>query len=451
MKSIIAQFIIFGITIVSLQACGSKTNIISTSESPVINSPVIQTGDLALASTNAFLDPNGTYRVVGLVVNNSNLTISAIELSIEIKDDAGNSILKDENGSSISSAIFNPLLNTISPGEASPFVYYFDLVNGTPANYKVAISGKQPGNSNRADLGWEKVQVVDNGSGWIYLTGKLVNFGTQWAHINGLSGAVLDDSNNILSADWTRTFSTELAPAGDASGRDCTPFAINFPSPSGSTQWKLYWDADATDSANDFPLLVAVSNLYFDQFGSVHLIGWITNNSNQALDSLVIASLDSEDGTVLDSGYAFIPVPMKPGSSVPFSVSSFGNVNNNSEQANLVKSASAQVDPWFTTPSMLEIVDLPISGETIEKTGATWIVNGSVPNTSGKDLSGATVVIMLKDPQNSLVAMEYTTISPIGDSIVTGETLPYSVSIFLDPTTDPTGFSTATMAFGYVR
>jgi hypothetical protein len=451
MKPRIALFIVIWITALSLQACGKISSPIPSSLSPTINTPVSQTGDLTITSLNAFLDPNGTYRIVGLVTNNSNTIISAIELSVEIKDEAGNSILRDENSGTISTAIFNPLLNTISPGESSPFIYYYDMTNGTPASYDVKITSKQIGNANRADLRWERVKMEDNGSGWIYLTGELVNNGNQWAHINGLAGAVMDDSNQLISTDWTSTFTTELAPSGDKGGRDSTPFEINFPSPGGSTQWKLFWDADATESVTDYPVVVQVSNLYFDQYGSVHVIGWLTNNSDQTLDSLVLAGINAGDGTVLDSSYAFTPIPMKPGTSVPFSLSAFENINNNSKQAALVITATAQADPWFTTPTLSEIVDLPTSGETVQKSGATWSINGNVPNTSGKDLSGATVVIMVMDTQNKLVAMEYSTISPVGESIVTGETLPYSVTVSLDATADATNFTTNTLVVGYVK
>jgi hypothetical protein len=451
MKNKIALLTIIVVAALALQSCGSKSSPLKTTEFPSINTPVSQSGELVISNTNAFIDPNGSYRVVGLVANNSNTTVNSIELTIEIKDEVGNSLLKDENGSSTASAIFNPLLNTISTGEASPFEYFYDTTNGMPAAYNVTITGKQEGNAKRADLKWDKVQLLDNGSGWITLTGELVNMGTQWAHINGLAGALLDDANNLLSADWTSTFTTELAPNGDSKSRDRTPFAITLPGQSGATQWKLYWDVDATDNLTDYQVDVIISNFYFDQYGSAHLIGWITNNSNQVLDSLVIAGIKSEDGTVLDSGYAFSPVPMKPGSSVAFSVSSFDNINNNSNQAALVKTATAQTDPWFTTPSTSVIVELPTSGETIQKSGATWSINGSVPNTSGKDLSGATVMILVIDLQNKLVAMEYTTITPVGDSIVTGETLPYSVSISLDATADPTGFTTNTLVIGYVK
>jgi hypothetical protein len=292
---------------------------------------------------------------------------------------------------------------------------------------------------------------MDNGSGWFFLTGKLVNTGNQWVHINALAGAVLDDSNHLLSTNWTSTYAAELAPAGDALGRDRTPFEISFPNPGGATQWRLYQDVNLAENVTDYSMDVKVSNVYLDQYGLVHLVGWITNNSSQSLDSMVVAGLYSTDGTVLDSSYAFVPVPIKPGTTAPFSISSFGSVSYNSDQASLVSATTAQFDTWFTTPITNEFIDLTVTGETIQKDGATWTFSGSVTNNSGKNLSGAMVVVMIMDPQNKLIAMEYTSIFPAGDAIAAGEINPYSVPVYLDPNVDATGFTTASMVIGDVK
>jgi len=451
MKLKITLYAAILLLVIAVPACGKAAVVTSTSQSPKVNTPVNPSGQLDIASTNAFVDSYGTYRVVGEVDNNSSTVLNSIELTVEIKDASGNSLLKDDNGSITPSAIIYPLLYTLAPGEASPFEYSYETTNGTPASYNVTITGQQVSDANRATLKYENVQIVDNGSSWYYLTGVLVNTGNQWAHINSLAGAVMDDSNNVLSADWTSTYTTELAPSGDTHGRDRTPFEVNFPNPGGSTQWKLYWDADMTNSVTDYPMDVKVTNLYFDQYGSAHLVGWITNNSDKALDSMVVAGLYSRDGTVLDSSYAFVPEPIKPGAEAPFSISSFGSVDYNPNQASLVSTYSAQFDTWFTSLPSSEFVDLTASGETVEKNGATWTFNGDFTNTSGKNLSSATVEVMIMDSQNKLVAMEYTSISPTGDAIATGDTNTYSVPVSLDPAVDATGFTTNTVIVGDVK
>jgi hypothetical protein len=87
----------------------------------------------------------------------------------------------------------------------------------------------------------------------------------------------------------------------------------------------------------------------------------------------------------------------------------------------------------------------------VQKDGATWTFNGNIINTSDKSLSGATVVVMVIDAQNKLVAMQYTSIFPNGDAIEPGETNAYSVSVDLDPAADATGFTSTTVIVGDVK
>jgi hypothetical protein len=442
----------------SLIACGksSVTNATPTSKSPAGNTPVVDTpiipaDSLAILSTNSFVDSFGTYHVVGGLINNSSNVLTHIELSIEIKDASGTSLITDDNGNVVPNAVITPMLYTLAPGESSPFEYSYETSKGTPGSYNVAITGQQTGDANRAILKSENVQLMDDGSGWYYLTGELVNTSSQWAHIRSLAGGVLDDSKKLLSADWTSTYTTELAPAGDASGRDRTPFEVNFPNPGGATKWQVFPDADVVNNVTDYPIGLSVTNSYFDQYGSFHVVGWITNNYDKALDSMVVAGVFAQDKTVLDSSYAFVPIPMKPGVATPFSVSSFSSINYNHDQAALVSSYSAQADPWSTTPTSFEFVDLSPSGESGQKDGATWTIDGNVINTSGKNLSGVTVVVMIKDAQNQLVAMEYTSILPEGDAITEGETSSYSVPVYLDPVIDSSGFTASTVIIGSVK
>jgi hypothetical protein len=447
----IALYAVAAALIISMTACGNTKVTTPTSQSPIGDTPAVVSNALSISSTNAFTDSYGRYHVVGAVINNSNEALSSIELSVEIKDASGNSLLKDDSGNVAPNVKISPMLYTLAPGQSSPFDYSYETSQGTPASYNVTITGQQPGTSNPANLKTENVQLVDDGSGWYYLTGELVNTGSQWAHVNGLAGAVLDDSGKLLSGDWSATFTTELAPAGDTSGRDRTPFEINFPNPGGATKWQVYLDADVTTSVTDYPLSITVSNSYFDQYGSFHVVGWVTNNDDQPLDSLVVAGLYGADKTVLDSSYAFLPIPVKPGAQSPFSVSSFSSINYNPDQAALVSTWSVQADPWFTYPPTNELVDLTATGETVTKNGATWTVDGSVSNSSNKNLSGITVVVMIKDKMNNLVAMEYTSISPTTEFIAAGETNPYSVSIYLDPAADATAFTTTTLIVGDVK
>jgi hypothetical protein len=453
MKQKIALFsAIVALILATLGCATSGATPTATSLPPTVTHPPEPADILSITSTNAFVDSYGTYRVVGEVVNNGSNPVTSVELTVEIKDASGNSLLKDDNGNTVTGATLSPMLYTLAPGEGSPFEYSYDTNNGTPATYNVTVTGQQTGSADRATIKHDNVQLVDDGAGWFYLTGELVNTGTKWAHINSLAGAVQDASSNVLSADWTSTYTTELAPAGDASGRDRTPFEASFPNPgSGASQWALYWDADNLESVTDYPMAVTLTNGYFDQYGSFHVVGWLENGSTSTLNSLMVAGLYADDNTTLDASYSFIAVPIRASAKVAFNISSFSNVDYNQAEAARLSTYTAQADPWFTYPPVSEPVDLSDIGGAVKKDGATLTFSGNVTNTSGQSLTSFTVVAMVMDASNNLVAVGYTTVYPTGEAIAAGDSNEYSVTVELDPNVDATGFSTSTLVLGEVK
>jgi hypothetical protein len=419
---------------------------------PVDTTPVVpQAGDLTILSTSSFSDGYSGYYVFGEVSNNSSSAVTSVELTIEITDGSGASLLKDDNGNPVNSLTFYPMLWVLDSGESSPFSYYFDTTNGIPANYNVTVTNFENSTVNRGQLQSENVQIIDDGSGYYNLTGEIVNLSNQWVHINGLAGGVLDDANTVLSADWTGTYTGLLAPAGDAGQRDRTPFYVSMPVPtSEATQWSLWWDADLYEDVTDYAVVVNVTNSYFDEYGSAHVVGLVSNQTDQPLSSLVVVGLYAEDGTTLDAGYSFLPVPVWAGTEVPFEVSYFGSVNWNEEQAALVSSYTAQIDQWSTYPPFTSMVAIDPVGETIQKTGSTWTVTGSFSNESGSPLTGVTVVTSVYDATNTLMAMGYTYVYPTGEVYATGEGGSYEITIYLDPSADTSGYTTQTYIVGDV-
>lgn len=446
------------VVILSIMACSLGDLLPGGATEPVVTNPPVDNPDnpppagaLEILSTSSFMDSYSGFYVFGEVANNSDSPITSIELSISITDASGASLLKDDNGNPTDTNTFYTMLWTLDANESSPFSYYFDTTDGIPANYEVSISSYDAGTANRGQLQSENVQIVEDGSGYYVLTGELVNMSDQWVHIWGLTGGVLDDANTVLSADWTGTFTTLLAPNGEGSDRNRTPFYVSFPVPmTEATQWSLWWDADIETDVTDYALGVEVTNSYFDEYGSAHLVGVVENNADTALNSLVVAGLYAEDGTVLDASYSFLPVPILPGVQVPFDVSYFGSVNYSEEQAALVSRYTVQFDPWSTYPPLYENVGLAAAGETIQKDGSTWTVAGNFTNTTDKNLSGVTVMVAVYDSTNALVAMGYTYAFPSGDSFAPGAGDAYEIFIYLEPGIDTTGFTTQTFVVGDV-
>ena len=425
--------------------CGGKP---ASSQLSVANTPV--RGSLDVTSTGAFTDQFDVYHVVGAIQNNTTSAQTGIELSVEIKDAAGNSLIV-QGGNTLPNAVFSPILTTLAPGETSPFDYAYDLSNGTPATYSVSTTAYQSGAVNRAMLNAENIQLVDDNKGTLYLTGNLVNTGNRWVSIHSLAGAVVGGSENPLAAGSSFVHLGMLAPAGDSEQRDRTPFVISIPSPGpGQVDWRIYWDADLADAPPDYAIGVNFTNTYYDQEGSYHIVGYVTNNTSEALAPLLVAGLSAEDGTVLDAAYSFHAITVEPGEGVPFDLSYFGSVNSNPTESARVRNFTVQVDPARTKPPTAQPVDLTAIGEQTEKNGAVWTFTGDVTNTTNNNLSGVTVIVAIKDAQDNLVATNSTYVLPVGENITPGATVSYKVSVALDPTIDSSNFNTATIVRGDV-
>jgi len=439
---------LFAGLLVFLAACGTAKRV-SSAQPLIANTPLPSSGSLSITSTNAFTDQFGSYHVVGAVKNSMASALTALQLTIVIKDASGNSLLKNDSGAVVPSLVFSPMLPILGPGETSPFDFSYDTRKGKPANYTVKIAGYQSGKVDRAPLQVGNPQITDDQKGTLYLSGKLINTNKQWVHINALAGSVVDAGEAPLSAGSSFIFDTELAPAGDSQQRDQTPFVISFPSPgAGQVNWRIYWDANLDQAPADYATDLAFTNSYFDQNGNYHIVGYLTNKASTALNPLLIAGLYVQDGTVLDAAYSFLTSPVDPGKRIPFDLSYFGSVNSNKAQASRMRTFTVQVDPARTKVPDTQSVELAASGVQIRKDGAVWAFSGAATNNTGKTLSGATVIVTVTDAQNNLVAVVSSNVLPSSGSYSPGSGISYQLVASLDPTVDSSGFKTTTMVIG---
>src|SRR5271157_53101 len=433
-----------------LAACGI-TRMVSPAQPLVANTPLPSSGSLSITSTNAFTDQFESYHVVGAVKNSTANALTAIQLTIAIKDAGGNSLLKNDSGGATPNLVFSPMLPSLGPGESSPFDFSFDTRKGKPASYTVKIAGYQSGKVERAAIKIANPQIADDQKGTLYLSGKLINTNSQWVHINALAGSVVGSGEAPLAAGSSFIFDTELAPAGDPEQRDQTPFVISFPSPgAGQVDWRIYWDANVDQAPMTDAVNLAFTNSYFDQNGNYHIVGYVTNKAATTLNPLLVAGLYAQDGTVLDAAYSFLTAPVDSGKNLPFDLSYFGNVNSNKSQAGRVRTFTVQADPARTKVPDAQSVELAASGVQIQKDGAVWTFSGAATNNSGKSLSGATVIVTIVDAQNNLVAVASSYVLPSSGSYSPGSGISYQLVAALDPTVDASGFKTTTTVFGNI-
>jgi hypothetical protein len=445
-----------GVIALSILACAFGGGNPPATQPPVVNPPITQppvnppADALEIISITSFTDDFGYFYIYGEVINTSDVAVDFIELLVQVLDANGNSLLVDENGVPVDSQPIYPMLSVLGPGDSSPFSFYLDTnTYGSPATYDILVGSYEMADVQKADLGLENVQMIDGGDGYLYLSGDLVNQTSSWVYIASLAGGALDDSNAVLSADWSFDYTSLLAPAGDTNRQDRTPFAVSFQYPPGNvTQWSVWWDAQVYEDDPSYPIVLNVTYTYFDDYGSAHLVGYVTNNGGETVNTSLVGGLYAEDGTCLDASYAYLPYAIKPGESVPFDITYFSNVNYNEQQAALVDTFTAQVDYWATYSSYFNQVVLASSDVAVTKSGSNWTVNGNFTNNSDKNILDAVIAAVVYDASDNIVGVGYTYVYPTGDNYAPGAGDAFEIYLYLDPGGDLANYRVEFTVFG---
>jgi len=427
---------------------GSGTPALSPSATPPL-SGVDLSANLTVSSATGFTTAEGRYLVVGEVINNANVAATSIELTLEIKDASGASMLKDYSGTTVPSITLHPMVPTLAPGMSSPFSYdpFFDSSTPTPATVKVTVTSAISTQASQVEIMADHVQLVHDSLSY-YLTGELVNSTADWVLVNGLSGGVVDGENQLLSASKGLS-NLELAPAGEAQGRDRMPFMILISMPGGNvSQWKLWWEAEATTVPTDYSVEINMTNTYFDASGQYHVVGTATNHADAALFTLIFAGIYAQDGTVLDAFAVEAYLPAAPGQAVPFEITNFYPISKLPDQRARVNNVSLQVLPVSTHVYTVDKLELTSPDEIVEiYSGSTLIFNGSFTNTTDKAVANPILVAALYDQAHKLVAAHMGYLSGMAPGAKTG----YAFGIPLDPSVDPASLTNELILFSIIQ
>lgn len=440
----------------ALAATAPSTAAASPGVGPVPTTQMTPSGTLDLVSTFGYKAAGGDYHVVGLIHNGTPQALGSIELTLELKDASGKTLLRDSSGQSVPSVKFSPALDTLAPGENSPFDYYVNTADvGEPAQngFNVRITGEQPAQVARANVAVEDLHMVADTSGSSYITGELINRDSKPAQITSYAAAALDDSNQVVAESGSGALTRLLAPAGDSSGNDRTAFSFRLDTPGEAAKNPaMYLDAVQPDNYAPSNVNVQVTNAYFDSNHDYHIVGTMTNNDKSTLTVRLVAGLYAQDGAPLDADTLDSVIDLASGQSVPFDFRSFSVVGSLTDQAAKLDHHTVQVDPYWTFASANETVPLQTADDKkTDNGGGQWDLSGTITNTSGKQLSSVTVVAAVFDPQGKLVATESTDVSSTGDTFAAHEKDPYDVSIYLDPAVDAGSYTIKTFAQGILK
>jgi len=432
--------IVMLVTTLILAACNGQggTTTSSASNAAQPSSTVSTSTDpVSIVDSVSYTDSGGYYHVTGAVRNNSDIDITSVQLTLEVKDASGKSLLHDENGNSVDSLAIKPFFTVLQPGEVSPFDYYLDTKAGTPAGYNLSVTGHAQGSATRANVAVSNVQTFTDNSGDTYIVGELVNQGNTPAQVKTLAGALVDASGKVLAANNSLNLVEYLAPSGSANNTDRGPFEITIDGPvSNVAKYVTYVEANTTDEQSPVPVDITFTNGYTDSLGGYHLVGTVENKSTASIHFAIEGGLYAADKTTLDANYIFMG-PMASGASLPFDISIWPVVDFVASAAEKVGTYTMQVDPSWVNTEPAPLADLTASNVTdTKKSGNEWDFTGQVVNTSGSALDSEDVYIGIYDAQNKLIGATSAVISPTGESIAAGSTDSFTAYASLAPSLD---------------
>jgi hypothetical protein len=424
---------------------------------PTVTQPTATTSpltDLQVIDSTSFLDSNNDFHVVGEVKNNTTHILNGMQLTIVIKDAAGNSLLKDTNNNIVASLVINPILNNLASGETSPFSYTLFSGSGAPdpKSVSVAPASQKPSDVKLAAVEIQHAQMSSNGQGNYLLSGMIVNKSSTPVEIHNLAAALLDNNKKVIAADYSVDYSVYLLPSGDPNKLDSTPFYLRMTDPpSQPADWKIYLDAEEVDQAIASSFKIYITNHFFDSSGAFHIVGTVTNTSTGTLTARIVAGLYDKNGAVLDAYSTGSPVNLAANEIIPYDVSTFENVNANPGAASALDHFTVQIDNYYTSQPNISSVALTSTHDAAAKDGNVWTVTGQVTNNSGKALSIETIVVGIYDRTGKLMAVNSGWILPSGDTIANDSVDNYSVVVSLDPAAVTTDYTLKTLVKGELK
>jgi hypothetical protein len=395
---------------------------------------LIKEGDVEILNSTSYTDHFNDFYVVGELVNNTNQTIENVTLSLSITDEAGASLLKDENENPVDRIDIHPYIGVFSPGVSAPFSYYISPDEAQPANYEISVKSYDPSSAAKLkEFDVQKVQTnfMDNGD--VILTGEVVNMSSVQMDVESLAGAVLDEAGNVLAANSTVTYSRYLYPAGDPDGRDRGPFAVTLFGPiENVSQWKIYVRSLENTSVPSADLGIELAGSYVDLLGTYHLVGTVTNNGSSQISPSVIGGLYGSDKAVLDAASSNIPLYLNAGESAPFDLSSFSVVPYMSPEQISPAKEIVLPDLYWSYATDYEVVSLEAQDVSVTKEDSDWKITGTAVNTTDKNLSSISVVVEFLDENGQVMATNSTALYPAEGSevIQPGDSNEFSLFIY---------------------
>jgi len=262
----------------------------------------------------------------------------------------------------------------------------------------------------------------------------VINNGTTPVEVNGLAAALFDQAGELVTTAYVSVIKHHLEPG------ETGPFRVSLYAPTEQldtlTEYEFYWDTVVAEPAELVDFTFSDFYDYMDGYDNFHLAGTITNNGTLNMSVSLVAGIYDATGNVLDAASLSLPIYyIGPGETLPVDFDSWGPLNYTDATYDISDEYMVSVDYYWTYESYSELVTISTRDDsnTFDNDEAKFI--GYVVNDSGKDLTGATVVVAIYEKgTDKLLATEY---NWIFDDIANGAEAAYEVTVYLPLELDP--------------
>lgn len=397
--------------------------------------------DIDVTDVRWFQEPDGAWRVVGMMHNHSSQPVSKVFMALLTRDKNDEPVFPDGPGGEDFSAYPFELL----PGHQAPFSAWIkrELPNldHFTVEEELCVTAEPV---ERLHLQERGGQLLVDDMGFAQVTLEVVNPGTKTALVNGAMVAVFDASDNLISA-----IDAEVTPRILGPG-ESGPVRATLALPTGGAaqikSYKLYLDALATEPVSTLLNAdkdIQVNAQYMDAYGQFHVVGQIINSGTKPIMVSVQAAVytDSSKTAVVDSTFWDTIIPLAPGAKMPFDLTNWRVLNNKAGLWDTVSKNGAavvlRVEPFRTWAADISIVPLKVTAEPPTFGAREAAFEGQIENNTARDVIMGTVTVTLRDKTNGNIVATGQTPLNITNALASGETLRYSVALPIEPGVDP--------------
>jgi hypothetical protein len=394
-------------------------------------------GQVTVMEMNSFKDESDYWYFYGLVRNDTEQTIS--DLQIEVK-------LLDSTETEIYTYTTRSILNYLAPGETSPFSDYTTAAFPDGKTMQASVVGSNSTEAiNRATLEYRGITMWTDDYNNVYLSGEVFNANTNPVKINSIGGSLTDDTGKLVTASYAYPVLGYIELNGSS------PFTMMFDAPLGQaaalTRYNFYSDALSTDPATTYDISLSdKNNDYQDSNGDTHLVGSVTNNNSEPMNIYLVAGIYDKDGNCVDASSIYLPVPLNPGMAFPYDLNMWGPMDYAPAAYETASDFKIIVDWASTHEASPPAYTLTTQNDTNAYDGSISKFNGTVINNSGRDLTVAIVIIALYNKASGeLIATNY---SYVTDPMTNNASGTYEVYVYPPNEFNPANVNIVITALG---